>query len=61
MTDVNALLRTLGFVECRLEGEEQFSELNGQFKGETTDTLDVILRPNAMELPTSGRGATPSQ
>jgi hypothetical protein len=28
----------------RLEGEEQFSELNGQFDGETTDALDVILR-----------------
>ena len=46
MTDVNALLRTLGFADIRLEGEEQFSELNGQFKDETTDTLDVILRPN---------------
>lgn len=46
MKDVSTLLRTLGFVECRLEGEEQFSELNGQFDGETTDEMDLFLRPN---------------
>ncbi len=46
MTDVSALLKTLGFADIRLEGEDEWQTLNGQFKGETTDTLDVILRPN---------------